>query len=162
MKRKRYARLCDVSRVVFVSITLLAITGCARASKYEVRLEALRATRELEKPVALSLWLYTGASKKELTKVFVSGRISGTQWIVFEDAKSVRIPSAALSADETFDIRAALNPNRLGQPPDAVFYATVSLPFVLTDFDDDPGRVFVEAADGAPFELSLRFSAKGR
>ena len=129
-------------------------------SKYEVRMEAIRATRELEEPVPLSLWLYTDASEKELTKIFVSGRISGLRWIELEKSPTVRIPQAAIGIDETLYFRAALNPNRFAQPPDAVFEAKVSLPFLLTDIGGDPGTLYVKARNGAPFELRLKFSER--
>ena len=145
-----------ITLAIVLNVTFASCTGM---SDYAVRIEAIRATAELVVPVQLSLWFYTTASEKELTKVFVSGRISGTQWIELDESKSARIPVAALGEDETLSFRAALNPNRLAQPPDAVFEAKVSLPFLLTDIGGDTGTLFIKASKNAPFELRLKFTS---
>jgi hypothetical protein len=160
-RARRLGRAAERAAIVpLLVVFALLVTACSPGSGYEVRIEALRATIVLQEGVPLSLWLYPGDSGKELAKVFVSGRITGTEWIELEE-RYVTIPRSAVTEELVFDLRVELNPNRLATPSDAIFRAEVPLAEIVA-LGAASRSVLLRAESGAPFELRLAFRESGK
>jgi hypothetical protein len=133
---------------------MVGLSACERQSIYDIRLDAIRATGDLAKPVGVSLWLYPHGVEKELARSFVSEKISGTEWVLLE-SDFVPIPQLYVTERAYFVLTVRLNPNRLATPPDAVFSA--SLPLAeLTGTERITTEVVLSALEPYELRLSLR------
>ena len=136
-----------------LAVALFSLMSCGEGSGFAIRLDAIRSTDDPVKPVALSLWIYPEGGEDEMSKLFVSEKISSRDWISL-DGDFVSIPSDLLSTDLFSAFRIDLNPNRFATPPDATFRA--SLPLADLRYDDDGVTdPLVVRAQQAPYEIRI-------
>ena len=164
-ERDRDARRRGVRRVAVTG----AVAGALLAvylvylypwpSPYAFKLDAVRALDGEMEPVDLSFWCYDRHGDL-IKRVFTPGKLvpetQARAWIGLDDPEYTTISASALSADDAFECRIVLNPNRLVTPPDAVFTGALQMPQDRA-VPDDP-HTYVIKSDGEGL-LELRVLA---
>ena len=145
------ARLAALLAAALAAAILLV--SCSENSGFDLRLDAIRSTTEPEKPVTLSLWIYPEGGEKEISKLFVSEKITDRDWISL-DGDFFSIVADLLTTDRYFAFRMELNPNRFAAPPDAIFRASLPLADLAYDKDGLAGPIVIRAQQ-APYEIRI-------